>query len=124
MVSTTETGAAPADGARAPEHHDSDTIQPSPQVVGSNTSEKSEVLPALQHKASSSISGGDRDLDGKNVSLPAAQYDVDPEKQSTHVGSVHDGRYRNAKPYTYGYYRRWRHWRKLIHLIVFIVFTA
>ncbi|KAK3385853.1 Na+ dependent nucleoside transporter C-terminus-domain-containing protein [Podospora didyma] len=118
MATTTE-------HSNAPRALESDKIAPAPHVVDAETktdtktssaSEKEPVSPL--HKQTSNST--EHELDAKNITSP--NYN-DPERQSSHVGSIGEGR-QTYKPYQYQFYTTHRYKKHVLSLITFIVFTA
>ncbi|KAK4195550.1 putative sodium/nucleoside cotransporter [Triangularia verruculosa] len=77
----------------------------------------------LQQQPSTSTDTGYPDE--KNASAPVDQYAVDPEKQSTHVGSLRaDSDRTGRKPMPFLAAFLLRHWKTLLGAAGFLVFTA
>ena len=101
------------------------------QVAGRDSIEFSAPTPishqqqqTLEKPHSTSTSGADAGfMDEKNPSLPVQDYAVDPERQSTRVGSLAA---RSDSEEERGPVRKlWdQHWKKLCQIIVFKLFTA
>lgn len=96
-----------------------DTIEPS---VPAGTFPSQQYLEKQTSSAGSS-SGVDAGVDGKDVGPPVEQYGVDPERQSTKVGSLQA---RSSSEEERGPVAAMflRHWKKMAQLIIFKLFTA
>ncbi len=92
-----------------------DLIHPGPSALGSDSGGRK-----------SSSSSADKDLDAKNPSGSPAQYEMDPEKQSTRVGSIR----REGEDEPQGWQAKWglkaiwERFKPLWHTLIWMLFTA